>query len=92
LLPFISAPLIYLTCSKKVMRVHVYNIQNDDPAPPANNKPVTVVTSNSDPEVQGVEYINMANGWVTATLGWLIWLVITGLNIYLIVMLALGNS
>jgi Mn2+/Fe2+ NRAMP family transporter len=74
------------------MRVIVYT-QNDVPVPPAdNNKPVTVVTSNSDTEIQGVEYINMANGWIMATLGWLIWFVITGLNVYLIVMLALGTS
>ena len=74
------------------MRVIVYT-QNDVPSPPTdNNKPVTVVTSNSDTEIQGVEYINMANGWIMATLGWLIWLMITGLNVYLIVMLALGSS
>ena len=74
------------------MQVIVYTQNDDIPAPPPDNKSVSATTSNSDAEAHRVEYINMANGWIVATLGWLIWLVITGLNIYLIVMLALGTS
>ena len=46
----------------------------------------------NDPEGQGVTYVNMANGWTMAILGWLIWAFIAGLNVYLIVQLGLGNG
>lgn len=39
-----------------------------------------------------VEWVCMANGWTVAILGWLIWAFIAGLNVYLIVMLCLGNG
>jgi Mn2+/Fe2+ NRAMP family transporter len=39
-----------------------------------------------------VEWVCMANGWTVAILGWLIWALIAGLNVYLIVMLCLGNG
>lgn len=45
-----------------------------------------------DVEVQDVEWIDMANGWIVGTIGWLIWGFITGLNVYLIVMLGLGRG
>lgn len=45
-----------------------------------------------DVEVPDVEYVNMANGWIMASLGWAIWAFIAGLNVYLIVMLGLGRS
>jgi Mn2+/Fe2+ NRAMP family transporter len=75
------------------MRVVVYT-QLDVPCITNNGKSPTqeTATSNQDPEVQGVEYINMANGWIMRSLGWLIWALITGLNIYLIVMLGMGKS
>ena len=73
------------------MRVIVYT-QNDVAAPAEDDKSTVVAASSSDAEVQGVEYINMANGRVTATIGWLIWLLITGLNVYLISMLVLGRG
>jgi Mn2+/Fe2+ NRAMP family transporter len=73
------------------MRVAVY-------APPlptnvtdqASGKPAQTPTP--DPEVQGVEYIDMANGYTMTILGWIIWTFIAALNIYLIVMLGLGQS
>ena len=52
----------------------------------------TTGTEPRDVEVQDVEYINMANGWVVGIIGWLIWAFITGLNVYLIVMLGLGQG
>jgi Mn2+/Fe2+ NRAMP family transporter len=52
----------------------------------------TTGTEPRDVEVQDVEYINMANGWVVGIIGWLIWAFIAGLNVYLIVMLGLGQG
>jgi len=81
LLPFVSAPLIWLTCSKKVMRVSVYTRQSGESD-----------TMLEIEEGDRVEWVCMANGWTVAILGWLIWAFIAGLNVYLIVMLCLGNG
>jgi Mn2+/Fe2+ NRAMP family transporter len=45
-----------------------------------------------DIELQGVEWVDMANGKVVMVLGWLMWFIIAALNVYLIVMLILGQS
>jgi Mn2+/Fe2+ NRAMP family transporter len=44
-----------------------------------------------DVEVQHVQHIDMSNGWIVSILGWAIWFIIAGLNVYLIVMLGLRN-
>jgi metal iron transporter len=119
LLPFISAPLIYLTSSKKVMRVAVYT--TPAPALPTVSSttklPTLAVTTEpssstvspsrtpvdgklapapsagtGDIELQGVEWVDLSSGKVMTVLGWLIWLFIAGLNVYLIVMLILGQN
>ena len=75
------------------MRVAVYTqIEPAEPESVHHKGISSITTATSDGEIQGVEYIDMANGWAVATLGWLIWGLITGLNIYLIVMLVLGKS
>jgi metal iron transporter len=99
LLPFISAPLIYLTSSKKVMSVAVHR-DAELALTAATGQNIDKVaepleTTNSairDAEIPNVEYVNMANEVVVATIGWLIWAFITGLNVYLIVMLCLGKG
>jgi len=100
-LPFITAPLVYLTSSKKVMRVVAYRQLPSTESLPITAvgakdlQPVTATTSatgNQDSEEQTVEYIDMANGLVVVILGWLIWAFIAGLNVYLIVMLCLGRG
>jgi Mn2+/Fe2+ NRAMP family transporter len=50
----------------------------------------STLTAN-DPDGQLVEYVNMANGWTMAIIGWLVWMFIAGLNVYLIVMLGMGK-
>jgi Mn2+/Fe2+ NRAMP family transporter len=76
------------------MRVVVYTQSEFATQPTVNGKDTTLAaaTSNSDAEGQGVEYINMENGWIVRGLGWLVWAIIAGLNVYLIVMLCLGQS
>jgi Mn2+/Fe2+ NRAMP family transporter len=77
------------------MRVAIYNPQSTSllarPSKPSDVKLETVTICNSaqDSEIQDVEDVNMANGWI---IGWTIWAFIAGLNIYLIVMLGLGKS
>ena len=120
LLPFISAPLIYLTSSKKVMRVAVYTdptpalttvsstaklaVGAASPEPSASTATATAAPTDGkltpapsgaatgDIELQGIEWVDMSSGKVMTVLGWLIWGFIAGLNVYLIVMLILGQS
>jgi Mn2+/Fe2+ NRAMP family transporter len=73
------------------MRVAVYSTSDVSTTVPESAKP-PLEDPIQDVEIQDVEYINMANGWILTVLGWLIWLFIAGLNVYLIVMLALGKS
>jgi Mn2+/Fe2+ NRAMP family transporter len=62
-------------------------------ATPVDGK-VTPATSTEtgDIELQGAEWVDLSSGKVMTVLGWLIWLFITGLNVYLIVMLILGQN
>ena len=101
LLPFVTAPLIYLTSSKKVMRVVVYRqlLSMDSLTTTAvgtkNSPPMRTIglaSVNNDSEEPTVEYIDMANGLIITILGWLIWAFIAGLNVYLIVSLCLGRG
>jgi metal iron transporter len=57
-----------------------------------SNSDTLTDASNLNTERQGVEYVDMSNGWITTVIGWLIWAFIAGLNVYLIVMLGKGES
>lgn len=72
-LPFLVAPLIYLTSKKSVMVV-------------------STRTYSYDYESQHDEPVEMANSWPVAIFGFLVWLFLAVLNVYLIVMLAMGNA
>jgi len=79
------------------MKVPVYRDISASPQPmgstvKVNESGTSATPSGRDLEVPEIEYVNMANGWVVASLGWLIWAFIAGLNVYLIVMLGLGKS
>ncbi|AGO11622.1 AaceriADL159Cp [[Ashbya] aceris (nom. inval.)] len=78
LLPFLTAPLIYFTCSKRIMRVKV-------------TKPMPDSVS-ADEEEQTPEYVDMSNGWITALAAILIWIFISFLNIYAIVQLGISGQ
>ena len=81
------------------MRVPVYTpiAEPISPTPPSPTDTKhatsmrTATTGLSDGETLGVEYINMATGLFVTILGWLIWVFIAGLNVYLIAMLAKGR-
>jgi metal iron transporter len=75
-LPIIVAPLVYLTSKKSVMTVKVKSYE-------PNGSDIS-----EDGEFEGV---NMANSWWMMALGFAIWLFLTIMNIYLIVMLGLGQ-
>ena len=81
LLPFLTAPLIYLTCQKRVMVVTVQV--------PTSTSSTTTVTEGLELET-GTRTIVMANGIKTKIGAITVWLFIATLNVYLIVHLAMG--
>ncbi|SCV99494.1 LAFE_0A04390g1_1 [Lachancea fermentati] len=90
LLPFVSAPLLYFTSSKKIMRVEnsnncYYNapdseipLQNMDPSLPQDR-----------PEPQ---YTDMSNSLFTTICAVLLWVFVSGLNFYLLISFSLGQD
>ncbi|AMD22761.1 HHL009Wp [Eremothecium sinecaudum] len=91
LLPFVSAPLIYFTSKKDVMRVPLgndcYHELPDDQIPLSN---FNLEDGTDAPQV--TEYKDISNNTVTTILAWLSWLLISGLNFYLLVSFASGND
>lgn len=81
LLPPLVMPLIYFTCSKKIMRV-----KKDSPADSAE------VEDSGETQEQvsedGESYHQMENSWITTIFLVIIWLFVSGLNIYSIVSMA----
>ncbi|GAO51285.1 natural resistance-associated macrophage protein [Saitoella complicata NRRL Y-17804] len=54
---------------------------------------VTTISDNCSPGTEiEIEYIDMSNGWTLTIVSWAIWGIISGLNVYLIVLLGLGNA
>ncbi|KAK9446541.1 natural resistance-associated macrophage protein-domain-containing protein [Limtongia smithiae] len=87
LLPFVSAPLIYFTCRKKFMQVPI-------PAPAVvedvdDTTPGSFTLAHSETQIA---YKDMSNNIVVTVLAVIVWLFISGLNVYLIVLLGLGEA
>ncbi|KAK9452624.1 natural resistance-associated macrophage protein-domain-containing protein [Dipodascopsis uninucleata] len=81
LLPFVTAPLIYFTCSKKYMRVPVVLL------PESSSLSTDEVDQPYGDNVdyhEVIRYVDMSNGKIVSFFGIFIWLFISGLNIYLI--------
>ncbi|ODV96205.1 hypothetical protein PACTADRAFT_56991 [Pachysolen tannophilus NRRL Y-2460] len=98
LLPFLIAPLIYFTSSKKIMRV---DISNNDFHRPNNDNDNDNKNKNSDNIFHEIElndlenetnnsnkYKIVANNWVTTVIATAVWIFISMLNIYAIVQVA----
>lgn len=75
LLPFLTAPLIYFTCKKSIMRIEV----------PLNHHHEKAVI------IEGKKYIQMHNNWIITTILCLIWLLVTVINVYAIVDLGMNG-
>lgn len=101
LLPFLMAPLIYFTSSKKIMRVRKGKTETDNSQEPSQestvdtthvdegskDKSVSHLAATVDNE-DNTEYWQMENNWITTVVVTVIWLFISGLNIYSIVDMA----
>lgn len=75
LLPFLTAPLIYFTCQKSIMKVEVPSHQQHEKAV----------------EIDGKKYLYMQNHWLITVVACLIWLLVSIINIYAIVDLAMNG-
>ncbi|QLL33444.1 hypothetical protein HG536_0E03550 [Torulaspora globosa] len=89
LLPFVSAPLLYFTSSSKIMSARItpdndnYELQDLSEAEP--QRP-------AEHEQEVVRYKDMSNGIVTKVLALLTWLVISGLNFYMLISFSSGQD
>ncbi|SCU98658.1 LAFA_0G19394g1_1 [Lachancea sp. 'fantastica'] len=77
LLPFLTAPLIYFTCKKSVMKVEERSSNAE---------------SQSDIENGDSSVVDMSNNWVTSIIAIVVWLFISVLNVYAIVQLGLSGG
>jgi len=82
-LPFVVFPLVWLTSSRTVMRVPV-------PAPARSTQKEE--GAEEDPNVTEDVYLYFNNGWVVAGIGYIIWASVVVANVYVLIMLVLGNG
>ena len=83
LLPPLTAPLIYFTCSKKIMRVKLGSSDQDESG---------VEVSDDDDNIEGggedhnndARYKIMTNNWITSIIAVVIWIFVSVLNVYAI--------
>ncbi|ODQ65796.1 natural resistance-associated macrophage protein [Nadsonia fulvescens var. elongata DSM 6958] len=105
LLPAVTAPLLYFTCSKKIMRVqvnrsHEYNrvaldevaIQLEDYELADNSLDVDI-----DNDVEGVcdnelQYVDMSNSKLVSIVAVVIFTFISALNLFLLISMAMGEN
>lgn len=83
LLPFLTAPLIYFTSKKSIMKTEIeIKDRNDENAVDGlhGGNPTTTKT------------IHMANNWVTTVVATIVWIFLSFLNIYAIVQLGLSHG
>jgi len=82
-LPFIVFPLVWLTSSRTVMRV--YSPQPTRPAQMADG-------AGEEKSVVEAEYLDFSNGWIVASIGYAIWMVLVLANGYVLIALILGKG
>lgn len=86
-LPFVTAPLIYFTCSKKHMRVSGDRVR----LPAGVDEQRRGVVDAAGAETDGPGSVEMANPWYVTIFAVLLWLVIAVLNVANLVLLGLGE-
>lgn len=79
LLPFVSAPLIYFTCKKSIMRVPIV----------AQSSSYQAVNFSADP-AQPVEYKDMSNSKLTNITAIVLFSIVSSLNVFMMISMAMG--
>lgn len=87
LLPFLTAPLIYFTCKKSIMRVEVNTASETESVELQD-----LNGENIEQQESSKKMIDMSNNWITSSIAFLIWLFISVLNVYMIVKLGLSGG
>lgn len=87
-LPFVTAPLIYFTCSKKHMRVSGDRVRLNTGGP---DEQTQGLVDGAAAESSAADSVDMANSWYTKVFAVLLWIVITVLNVANLVLLGLGH-
>lgn len=99
LLPFVSAPLLYFTCKKSIMRVPTgayYQSNTISRNSTLNGESYSQINSDtrlsdeSDTSIAVPEYKDMSNSLLTNILAVIIFTLVSSLNIFMIVSMALG--
>ncbi|OLL25467.1 Manganese transporter SMF2 [Neolecta irregularis DAH-3] len=84
ILPIVAGPMLYFASSKKVMNVPVLR---DD------SSTISLFTSdNTSCHRQNEDHVNMAHGWILSSISIFVWVFIAGLNLFMLIQMALGNS
>lgn len=99
LLPFVSAPLLYFTCSKKIMRVKANNNEQGIQLQNMNSSGEGAVSSPSDELLrneatiaESQHYIDKSNGILVTIIAILMWLLISILNFYMLISFCRGQD
>lgn len=107
LLPFVSAPLLYFTSSKNIMRVQLNPGKDLSTTPDKkdvgrhNEEGETIeldeMGMGSSSQDRGLlspppEYIDMSNGTIVTVLAVIVWLIISGLNFYMLMGFTTGQE
>jgi metal iron transporter len=86
---FLTFPLVLYTSSHKYMSVQLDG--DGDPAPGNNVVAATTAEANDDAAAHDApRTTSFANNWLTAIIGWLIWLLIAGMNVSTLVFVGQG--
>lgn len=94
LLPFLTAPLIYFTCKKSIMRVEVTSVEGEavELQVLGTENSDGNISDNVEGQEHGKKFIDMSNNWITSGIAFLVWLFISVLNVYMIVKLGLSGG
>ncbi|AET37808.1 divalent metal ion transporter SMF1 Ecym_2051 [Eremothecium cymbalariae DBVPG len=86
LLPFLTAPLIYFTSKKSIMRVRCDSLEHETDDEDEDE-------DEEDHESQVIrKCVDMSNSWMTTTVAVAIWIFISVLNVYSIVQLGVAHG
>ena len=102
LLPFVSAPLLYFTGNKQIMRVPLdntcYHVLPDDEIPLTTLRPNSAESDRSalPPLASSASpapgFRDMSNSTLTNVLAWLLWVFVSALNFYLLISFTSGKD
>ncbi|CAB4256800.1 similar to Saccharomyces cerevisiae YOL122C SMF1 Divalent metal ion transporter with a broad specificity for di-valent and tri-valent metals [Maudiozyma barnettii] len=92
-LPFLVAPLIYFTCSKKIMKTDV-TVRDSDLDITEQHLTQEDKTTGTIENENGttIKVVNMANNWIVTIIAGIVWVFLSLLNVYAIVQLGITHG